>query len=322
VVRRLAEGIAANAALMAVLGLLLVGLVTAGGVPLFAWMDPQYVAHEPVVAKKAPYLNPGFFAARALVCFAVWTFLGVWFLRQSLRQDESGDPALTTRMQKVAAPGMILFAITLTVGAVDFLMSLEPAWFSTIFGVYYFSGSALASFAALILFGWLLQRSGRLASVLTVEHYHDLGKLMFAFTVFWTYIAFSQYMLYWYANIPEETLWFEERQTGGWAPFSVFLLAGRFLAPFLALISRVPKRRKPLLALTAVWVLFMHWMDMYYLAMPHASPGRVPWNLLDVTAFLGVGGLFVATLARQLGDRSLIPRRDPRLVESLAFENF
>jgi hypothetical protein len=129
-------------------------------------------------------------------------------------------------------------------------------------------------------------------------------------------------MLQWYANIPEETTWFERRQTGEWTGFSVFLFVGRFLAPFLALISRVPKRRRGVLAGASVWILFMHWTDLYYLVMPHASPGRVPWHLVDLAAFVGIGGLFVAALIHRIGEKSLIPRRDPRLAESLAFENF
>jgi hypothetical protein len=321
VVRRLAEGVAANAGLMAVLGAVLVYFALRAA-PIFDWTDPAKIAEQPALVRKLPYLNARFFVIRAAVCFALWTWMGSWFFRSSLRQDHSGDAALTTRMQKVAAPAMIVFAITLTVGAVDFLMSLEPAWYSTIFGVYFFAASALAFFAALPLGVFFLQRSGRMTGVITVEHYHDMGKLVFAFTIFWTYIAFSQYMLTWYANIPEETIWFAQRQTGGWTAFSWFLLLGRFFAPFVLLISRVPKRRPGVLALAATWTLFMGWIDMYYLVMPHASPGRVPWSLLDVTAFLGVGGLFVAVLALRLGDKSLIPRRDPRLAESLAFENF
>jgi hypothetical protein len=322
VVRRMAEALAANAGLMAVLGAILVALAVTRRIDLFPWLDKALVAAEPAVARKAPYLNATFFVVRVIVYFAIWAGLGAWFFRQSVRQDESGDPGITTGMQKVSAPGVILFAITLTLASFDFLMSLEPAWYSTIFGVYYFAGSTLSAFAALVIFAFLLQRSGRLASVVTTEHYHDLGKLMFAFTIFWTYIAFSQYMLIWYANIPEETLWFDRRQTGEWTAFSWFLLLARFFAPFLALISRGPKRRKALLAGAAVWVLLMQWIDMYYLAMPHASPGRVPWSLTDATAFVGIGGLFVATLVRRLGGKSLIPRRDPRLAESLAFENF
>jgi hypothetical protein len=322
VVRRLAEAIAANAGLMAVLGGVLVFLMLRGHPPLFEWADPARVAQEPAIARKAAYLNPRFFIVRAILCFTAWWIMGSWFFRQSLRQDDSGDPVLTTRMQRVAGPSMIVFAITLTIAAVDFLMSLEPTWYSTIYGVYLFAGSTLAFCAALPLTTYLLQRSGRMTGVVTREHYHDMGKLVFAFTIFWTYIAFSQYMLYWYANIPEETIWFARRQTGEWTRYSVFLLVGRFLAPFLILISRIPKRRPGVLAAACAWTLFMQWIDLYYLAMPHASPGRVPWSLLDVTAFLGVGGLFVSVLAHRLGTKSLIPRRDPRLSESLAFENF
>jgi hypothetical protein len=307
---------------MAGLGVVIAFLMLRGHTPLFEWADPARVAQDPALMRKAPYLNKTFFAVRALLCFAVWWIMGSWFFRESLRQDDSGDPRLTTRMQKVAGPGMILFAITLTICAVDYLMSLEPAWYSTIFGVYLFAGSCLAIFATLPVLAYLLQRSGRLTNVVTTEHYHDLGKLVFAFTIFWTYIAFSQYMLDWYANIPEETIWFERRQTGGWTAFSVFLLLGRFFGPFLVLITRITKRRVGLLVAACAWVLFMQWIDLYYVVMPHSSPGRVPWSILDVTAFLAVGGFFVAALANRLGSKSLIPRRDPRLAESLAFENY
>lgn len=322
VVRRLAEAIAANAGVMAVLGAVLAVLMLRGKSPLFEWANPAVVAQEPALIRKAPYLNPTFFAVRSLLCFGFWWAAGWWFFRTSVRQDESGDPKVTTLMQKVAAPAMILFAITLTMGAVDYLMSLEPTWYSTIFGVYLFAGSALTCFATLPVLTYFLQRSGRIATVVSTEHYHDLGKLVFAFTIFWTYIAFSQYMLDWYANIPEETIWFARRQTGEWTAFSVFLLVGRFFAPFLVLITRITKRRPGVLVAGCVWVLFMQWIDLYYIVMPHSSPGRVPWNLLDVTAFLGVGGVFVAALANRLGAKSLIPRRDPRLAESLAFENY
>jgi len=159
-------------------------------------------------------------------------------------------------------------------------------------------------------------------NLITIEHYHDMGKFVFAFVVFWAYIAFSQYMLYWYANIPEETVWFLKRQTGQWEAWSWLLLLGHFIVPFLALISRIPKRRKETLIAGAAWMLFMHWVDIYYIAMPPTSEGRVPLSLLDLTAMLGVGGFFVASVATRLRDRSLVARRDPRLDESLAFENF
>jgi hypothetical protein len=224
-------------------------------------------------------------------------------------------------MQKVAAPSMFLFAITTTFSAFDLLMSLEPSWYSTIFGVYFFSGSVLGFLALLPITSLLLQRSGRLVGVISTEHYHDMGKLLFAFVVFWTYIAFSQYMLYWYANIPEETVWFLKRQTGEWTTFSWFLLLGHFLVPFLALISRTPKRRPWVLSLGAGWLLLMHWADLYYLAMPRLSAETIPFHALDLTTFLAVGGFWVGVFAMRMRQHSLIPERDPRLPESLAFEN-
>ena len=329
VLRRLAEGVAANATLMA---LLFVPLLFGMG-SLYEWMVPEVVAHDHLLQAKSAYLNPVFFYVRIAVFFAVWIFLANWFLRQSTLQDETGDPGLTTKMQRMSAPAIYLFALTLTFFAFDVLMSLEPHWFSTIFGVYYFSGSALAFFSTLPILAYLLQRSGRLTGLISTEHYHDVGKLMFGFTVFWAYIAFSQYMLYWYANIPEETEWFLRRQTGQWEGLSWFLLVGRFLVPFLALISRIPKRRKGMLAAAAIWLLFVHWADMYYLVMPHYAvelaersgnaglAGVLPTHILDVTCFLAIGGLYVGAFATRMRNRSLVPEKDPRLASSLAFEN-
>ncbi len=156
---------------------------------------------------------------------------------------------------------------------------------------------------------------------MTDEHYHDLGKLVFAFTIFWAYIAFSQYMLIWYANIPEETAWYLARQTGQWTAVSLLLLFGHFLLPFVLLLPRFVKRRPKLFGPIAAWVLLMHYVDVYWLVMPGVSPGRVPLHLLDLTCALGVGGLCLAGTAWRLRDRPLIPLKDPRLAESLAFEN-
>jgi hypothetical protein len=317
-VRRLAEGFMANAWLMAVLFLpILLGLDR-----LFLWARPEVVAEDPLLQVKQPYLNATFFVVRMAVCFGSWILLGGWLFRKSVQQDETRDPGATIAMQKVSAAGLFVFAITVTFCAFDLLMSLEPHWFSTIFGVYYFSGSVLVAFGALALASHLMQRSGRLTGVISIEHYHDLGKLMFAFVVFWSYIAFSQYMLIWYANIPEETQWFLRRQNGQWTTLSWFMLIGHFLVPFLALISRVPKRRTGPLIAAAVWILFVHWVDMYYLVMPHASAGVVPFHILDLTCFVGMGGLFVAAFAARFRRRSLLAHGDPRLSESLAFENY
>jgi hypothetical protein len=236
-------------------------------------------------------------------------------------QDESGDPRLTLRMEKRAAPSMVLYAITVTFAAFDLLMSLSPHWFSTIFGVYFFSGGVVACFAWLALKSHLLQGGGLLPNAITREHYHDLGKLIFAFIVFWAYIGFSQYMLIWYANIPEETEWFLQRQSGGWTALSVLLLFGHFFLPFLALLSRYPKRQRLLLVPGTIWVLFMHWVDLYWLAMPAFGASSPPLHALDFTLFVGVGGIFTALLLRRLAKHSLLPEKDPRLADSLVFEN-
>jgi hypothetical protein len=321
VVRRLAESFAANFLVLAVLFVpLLFGLSGP-----FEWARPEVVSEDHLLQAKHAYLNPTFFLIRLAVYFAIWIFLSRFLLQGSLRQDESGDPSITSRLQNVSAPGMYAFALTTTFAGFDLLMSLEPRWYSTIFGVYFFSGCALSCFALLPLVTQLLQRSGRLVGIVSIEHYHDMGKLMFAFVVFWSYIAFSQYMLIWYANLPEETTWFLARQTGQWTAWSVFILFGHFLLPFLALISRILKRNPAALVFASVWLLLAHWADIYYLAMPSigdAASGRVPLHLLDLTCFLAVGGFSVGAWAARMRGRSLLAQRDPRLNESLAFENF
>jgi hypothetical protein len=202
-------------------------------------------------------------------------------------------------------------------------MSLSPHWFSTIYGVYFFSGAVVAFFAAIILAAAALQLSGRLKNSISIEHYHDLGKLLFAFVIFWGYIAFSQYLLIWYANIPEETQWYLARQSGPWVWVSLVLLFGNLLIPFFGLLSRHAKRRKWSLSFWAVWLLVMHWIDLYYLVMPSlgGQSATLPFSAIDICLFLGIGGVYLAGLVHTAGQRPLLPVADPRLKESLAFEN-
>jgi len=317
VVRRLAEGVTTTMPLMAVLSLpLLFGIEH-----IYEWASADKSAADQLLQLKRPYLNVTFFVLRVVIYFVVWIGLARYFVKSSVRQDSTGDVASTLRMQRVSAPAIIAFALTVTFFSFDFLMSLAPYWYSTIFGVYFFSGAFVGFLGFLVLSSFVVQRFGLLSNAITAEHFHDMGKLVFAFVVFWAYIAFSQYMLIWYANIPEETGWFLVRQSSGWGWVSLALLFGHFLVPFVALISRYPKRRKHILVLGAVWVLLMHWIDIYWLVMPSVSPNRVPVHLLDLTCFAGVGMLFVAAAAHGLRNCSLIPERDPRLSESLAFEN-
>jgi hypothetical protein len=318
-VRRLAEGVAPNVLFpMAFLAVpVLYGLRT-----LYPWTDAAKVAADHLLHAKEPWLNIPFFLGRTVFYFAVWSALAIWFHRKSVEQDRTGDPRLTNAMEKTSTAALILFAFTVTFFAFDYLMSLTPHWYSTIFGVYFFAGCVLGFFALITLLSFLVQSAGALRRAITIDHFHDMGKLVFAFTVFWAYIAFSQYMLMWYANLPEETVWYAARQAGPWKWFSLVLLFGHFVVPFLALMSRSVKRAKPLLVAAAVWMLAMQGADVYWLVMPAKSPGAIPLSLMDVALFSGIGGLFFAAAIRRLGAHALIPTKDPRLSESLGFENF
>lgn len=321
--RRLAEIMAANIPVLTFLFLPIVVPVLLGNHNLYAWNNRSTVAGDPLLARKAIYLSPGFFGVRCVVYFAVWGLLARFYLLRSLEQDETRDPALTLRMERMSPVTLLLFAVTVTFASFDWLMSLSPHWFSTIYGVYFFSGAVVGFFAAIILATAALQLSGRLKTSISIEHYHDLGKLLFAFVVFWGYIAFSQYLLVWYANIPEETPWYLARQSGPWVWVSLMLLFGNLLVPFCGLLSRHVKRRKWSLSFWAVWLLVMHWIDLYYLVMPSLGghSATLPFSAIDICLFLGIGGLYLAGLVHTAGQRPLLPVADPRLEESLAFEN-
>jgi hypothetical protein len=320
-VRRLAEILAINVLWWGLLFLPVLVPVLMGTSPLYKWSRPAAVAADELLQHKSLYLNGPFFAVRAVVYFLAWGLLACFFLRLSMRQDNSRDPKLTCRMEKVAPAAMIAFGLTVTFASIDWLMSLQPDWFSTIFGLYFFAGSVVAALAALILFAAVLQSRGIAANSITAEHYHDLGKLLLGFVVFWGYMAFSQYLLIWYANIPEETVWYLTRQTGPWKWITIGLLFGNLLIPFLGLLPREVKRRKMLLSCWAVWLLLVHWIDLYWLAMPAFAPDQLPFGVADVCCIVGLACLFLAGVLQTSRGYNLIPLGDPRLAESLAFEN-
>jgi hypothetical protein len=319
--RRLAEILAANMPCLTFLFLPIIVPVLLTSHSLYPWNDPSAVAGDPLLRQKAAYLSPGFFGVRSVLYLAVWWLLGRYYLTRSLAQDQSGDPALTLRMERISPVALLLFGLTITFAAFDWLMTLTPRWYSTIYGVYFFSGAVVAFFAVMILLAIVLQGLGRLRTSITVEHYHDLGKYLFAFVIFWGYIAFSQYLLMWYANIPEETVWYQVRQSGLWLWVSLVLLFGNLLIPFFGLLSRHVKRRRWLLAFWAVWLLVMHWTDLSWLIMPEFSPRGLPLGPIDVCLFLGIGGVYLAGALEVAGQNALLPLADPRLDESLVFEN-
>ena len=334
-VRRLAEMLAANLWVFAPLSLPLVLAPLLGGLEVYPWADPDVVTpdgaeYNSLIAHKTPFLNPIFFLIRCVIYFAAWSLLGRRLYTLSRRQDATGDPTITQALHNTSVWGLPLFALTVTFAGIDFLMSLTPTWYSTIYGVYLFAGCAVSVHATLAIFVLLLRRRNLLTEAVTVEHQHDLGKLLFGFIVFWAYIAFSQFLLIWYADIPEETEYYLVRQEGAWGFVSGMLLAGHFVIPFLGLMSRHVKRRDALLMFWCVWVLFMHAVDLYYLVMPRLAMDAHEAGLdvsafggilTDLACFVGIGGFTLATLLTTASGVALIPYRDPRLHESLAFHN-
>ena len=285
------------------------------------WTDQEAVMADPFLRQKAPYLNETFFFIRAALYFVIWVGLARFFYTNSAKQDLTGDHSLTYKMQKVSYPAIALFALTLTFAAIDWIMSLDPHWYSTMFGVYYFAGAVIAIYASLVVVTFLLKGANQLHSIISIEHFHDLGKLLFAHTVFWAYIAFSQYFLIWYANLPEETLFYYARFQGSWLYVSIFLAVGHFVVPFFFLMPRTIKRKPGLLLIGAIWMLVVHFVDIFWLVMPVFHKEDAVFTPIDLLCIVGVGGLFVASASLLLKRHALVPVKDPRLPESLSFEN-
>jgi len=322
VVRRVAELVAANTPVTALLFAPLVVLLLRGDSGLWPWGDVAKVHASPLLEGKAAFLDARFFALRCVVYFGIWIFLGRWLLRRSLEQDGAQDAAPTLALERRAAPAMVAFALSINFAAFDILMTLNPTWASTIFGVCFFAGSMISFFALTVLLLRFLQRNALLGKAVRVEHYHDLGKFLFAFVFFWGYVSFSQFMLIWYADLPEETFWYRDRFHGTWLAVSWVLLLGHFVIPFAGLVSRHAKRRLWLLTFWAVWMLCMHALELFWLVMPGAEKDGALVSPVDFACFAAVGGIWFFALARLAGDKPLVPVNDPRLPESLAFENF
>lgn len=345
-VRRTAEVLTQTFPVLLVLsGVILVPMLM-GNDSLYLWSMTEVMETDHLLHQKAGYLNVPFFVARIGLYFVVWLAISRYFFKKSVEQDVSGDPAISTQLRKWSAPAMILFAFTCAFAGFDLLMTIEPHWFSTMFGVYYFAGCAISIMALLALISMLLQRSGRITHSVTTEHYHDLGKLLFAFVFFWAYVAFSQFMLIWSANIPEETGYFFKRWFipegfdvpiyKQWRTVTIALILFHWAFPFVILMSRHTKRKLQALAAFCVWMLVWHWVDIYWQVMPaYNLPGDLPvgggsatasayeavFHPIDIMIFLGIGCMFVAAAAHAFSKVNLIPVKDPHLAESLRFEN-
>jgi hypothetical protein len=312
---------------------------------LFSFMDPAYqsdhllhkkwsyfflpaaIPHTDAAHPEPHFVLPMFWLIRAFFYLVFWTWLTRRMMSLSVEQDRTGDVMLSAKARRTSAWAVPVFALTFAFAGFDFLMALDFRYFSTMWGVYYFAGSSFAMFATVALLLITLRGKGKLEGVVTKEHFHDVGKLLFTFTVFWAYIAFSQYFLTWYSNIPEETHFFIYRTFGGWKPLGVLLLVGHFIIPFLLLISRHVKKNPMLLSVGAAWAILMHLADMFWIVRPmpfvHATGATGNGSpIVDALAIGGVVLVFIGLLVRQVSGGPLVAVNEPYLDEGLAHKNY
>ncbi len=313
-IRRLAEALTAYLPWACVLTLPMIF----GAFYLYDWLDATEVAKDPLLQHKSPYLNLPFFLVRLVIFFSGWIFFAKSLVKFSLKQDQDGRDIHSSGGAKYSIGFLLFFCLSLSFFSVDFLMSLSAHWFSTIFGVYVFAGLFQSVFAILILLSVYLMSWSEYRKLITLDHLHDLGKFLLAATVFWAYIAFSQYMLIWYANLPEETTFFIARSQGGWVGVSVSLIIFKFVVPFLMLLPRWVKRNVNVLVPIACLILLMQAVDVYWLIYPHWSTDRVQFGLLEIATLLGFAGVFIRSIFSFLWTHSPVPLKDPQIAKSSA----
>jgi hypothetical protein len=313
-VRRLAESFSSFLPVV-LIGFLIIAFF---GVPhLFTWAHPEIVKGDLILEHKASYLNVTFFIVRNLVAIGLWFFFRKKLVGNSIAQDANGDPVYTSRNKVLSPIFLAIFALSFTMASIDLLMSLDPHWFSTMFGVYTFAGLFTSSLATMTIMAILLRRKGLLKDIVNDNHLHDCGKFMFAFTIFWAYIAFSQFMLIWYANLPEETMYFMHRMVGGWKYVSIFLLLGKFMVPFFALLPREAKRSESRLLKVGIFMLIAQWIDLIWIIQPEFFKNGPQISWIEIGGFLGFAGLFGLTTTRFLSKNNIVAIGDPKLVESV-----
>ncbi len=285
---------------------------------IFEWTHKEVVENDKLLQAKSPYLNIGFFTIRFIVIFLIFLLFYWLFTRNSRRQDVTKDQRLTSINVKLSAPFMPLMAIALSILATDWIMSLTPHWYSTIFGIYFITGTILAGLGATTYIVVKLNENGYFQPVLRSDHYYSLGALMFAFTNFWAYIAFSQFLLIWYANIPEETVWFLARWNGSWKYISVGLIFVRFVIPYAGLLSQPSKMNPKRLKVMGLWILFSHVFDLYWLIMPTLS-GSIIFGWMELGFPILVIGIVIIVFYLQVKKYNLMPVGDPKFQRGIDF---
>jgi len=318
VIRRLLESATRTFPLLAVLFL----PVAIGVRSVYLWAQPDHSgaseALKQALAHKALYLNVPFFLARAVFYFAVWIGITYFLNKWSLEQDRTGHRPITSKLQGLSGPGLVLYGLTVTFASIDWIMSLEPQWFSTIYGILVMGGQGLSAMAFIIAVVVLLFQYKPLSEVIKPSHLHDLGKLMLAFLMLWAYFSFSQFLIIWSGNLPEEIPWYVRRLQSSWKWVGLALVVLQFALPFVLLLSRDLKRNSRRLVVVAVSVIVMRFVDLIWLTGPEFNEGAFRIHWMDVVMVLGLGGLWLAFFAYQLKARPLLPIGDPQIEQLMA----
>lgn len=308
VIQRMVESGTRNIALM---GLLFVPIILGMG-KLFPWTDDARVAASHVLQHKTGYLNSTFFIVRAAAFFLFWGGVAAFLRKQSAEQDKKADPGRLRSMKIVSGPAMVVFVLTATLASVDWIMSLEPEWYSTIFGMSFIVGATLTALSFCILVLSRVAGEKPYAGLLTSRHAHHLGNLLFAFTILWAYMAFSQYLIIWSGNLPEDNMWYLSRTLTSWNVIAATLLVGHFFVPFFIMLSRKSKRSLSNLRWIAALIFVMRLVDLFWLTAPAFSPTAFSVHPLDIVAPVAIGGVWVALFARWLKTAPILPLNDPR----------
>jgi len=297
-------------------GAAVTGVLILAGARLYPWAQPELVAADAALQSKAAYLNLPFFAVRAAIYFAAWSFLIRRLLANSRSQDETGGLEFTRRNRSVSAVYLLVFAFTFTLASIDWTMSLEPHWYSTIYPWFLFAGAFVYALAVMALLVVAVRRRGIVPQI-SEHHLHDLGKYLFAFSVFWAYLWFSQYLLIWYSNIPEETTFYVRRLAPGWIELFWLNPVVNFATPFFLLLKIRQKRSGRMLLLAGAALAAGHWLNLYLLVMPAVDGAHPLPGPLDIGIFLGFAAVFLLRFDRSLNSAAPVPLRDPLFEESL-----
>src|SRR5262245_23278312 len=313
VIRRPLEAVVRTMPAMAVLFLPIV----LGMGHLYHWTHADAVASDPIIQEKVQYLNTPFFLARQVLYFAIWIGMGTLLTKWSAEQDRTGDPALLGKLSKLSGAGLVVYGYTMTFAMIDWTMSVNPHWFSTIWGLLYLGGQGLSAMAFVIVILIMLSDSPPLNRVITEHHLHDLGKLLFAFLMLWAYLSFSQFLIIWSANLVEEIPHYLTRRFVGWQYVSAAVVLLLFALPYALLLSRSLKRESRRLRIIATWILLTRVVEYYWHVAPEFSP-QVNLGLVDIGLPIAIGGVFLALFAVNLRTRPLLPLNDPGLAKALA----